>query len=103
LLNGLAWVFYHWGYEFAFRGFLFFPLVEIWGFEVALGINVALYSLAHIFKGPGESFGAFFLGIGFCFVAYYTNSFYLPFLFHCILALGNDIKAIKAHPEMDFE
>ena len=102
-LNILAWSLYLWGYEFAFRGFLLFPLIPLWGLGPVILLNSALYGLAHIFKGPGESFGAFFLGILFCLIAVMTNSFYIPLVMHVIMAVGNDLKAVQAHPDMTFD
>jgi membrane protease YdiL (CAAX protease family) len=103
VLNIIAWSLYLWGYEFAFRGFLLFPLIPLWGLGPVILLNSALYGLAHIFKGPGESFGAFFLGILFCLIAVITNSFYIPFVIHVIMAVGNDLKAVQAHPDMSFD
>ena len=96
ILNILSWVLYLLGYEFMLRGLMFFTCLHAFGLIPAIIINSVIYSLIHIFKGKGEAFGAFFLGIVFCLLAYYTNSFLLPFILHVILAVGNDFKAIKA-------
>ena len=100
LVNGLSWSVYLIGYEIAFRGFLFFPLVKITGLLPAIMINCSLYSISHIPKGAGEAFGAFFLGIFFCVITYRTGSILIPVVLHIILAAGNDWKAILVNPEM---
>lgn len=94
-LNILSWSLYLLGYEFMLRGLLFFTCLHAFGLIPAIVINSVIYSLIHIFKGKGEAFGAFFLGIVLCLLAYYTNSFILPFILHVILAVGNDLKALK--------
>jgi len=99
-VNGLSWAVYLLGYEIAFRGFLFFPLVNAIGLLPAIMINCSLYSISHIPKGAGEAFGAFFLGIIFCMITYQTGSILIPVVLHTIMAAGNDWKAILVNPEM---
>ena len=100
--NSFFWCLYLLGYEFSFRGFLFFPLLQSMGLAAAIALNCALYALAHLYKGAGEAFGAFFLGIILCVIAWATGSFVIPLIVHIILALSNDYAAVAAHPEMSF-
>ncbi|HAF61279.1 MAG TPA: hypothetical protein DCK95_03020 [Anaerolineaceae bacterium] len=100
LINGLSWAIYLIGYEIAFRGFLFFPLVNAIGLFPAIMINCSLYSISHIPKGAGEAFGAFFLGIIFCVITYQTGSILIPVVLHILLAVSNDWKAMRVNPEM---
>ena len=93
--NAVSWTLYLLGYEFILRGMLFFSCVHAFGLVPAIVINSVIYSLIHIYKGKGEAFGAFFLGILLCLVAFHTNSFILPFVVHVILAVGNDLKALQ--------
>ena len=102
ILNGFFWILYLAAYEFAFRGFLLFPMILEYGFIMAVVINSSIYALAHIYKGPGEAFGAFFLGILLCIIAVATNSFIIPLIVHIILAIGNDMAAVAVNPEMEF-
>ena len=102
ILNALFWTLYLIGYEYAFRGYLLFPLVPELGLQGAVALNASLYALAHIYKGPSEAFGAFFLGIVFCLLALTTGSFVIPLLMHIIMAVGNDMKAVKLSHEMRF-
>ncbi len=95
LLNALTWSLYLLGYEFMLRGLLFFSCLAAFGLVPAIAINSTVYSLIHIFKGRQEAFGAFFLGIVLCLVAYYTNSFVIALVLHVILAVSNDLKAIR--------
>ena len=100
--NSLFWILYLVGYEFSFRGFLFFPLIPVMGLEATVAVNCALYALAHVYKGAGEAFGAFFLGILLCAIAYATGSFLVPLVVHIILALGNDYLAVAVSSERVF-
>ncbi len=102
LLNALFWTLYLIGYEYVFRGYLLFPLVPELGIDGAIALNASLYALAHIYKGPGEAFGAFFLGIIFCLIALATGSFLIPLVMHIIMALGNDMTAVNLSHEMRF-
>ena len=67
-------------------------------------ISVAFRSVpfSHISKGKGEAFGAFFTGILFCVIAYYSGSFIIPLVLHLVLAVGNDLKAIAINPLVQF-
>ncbi|MFW5715199.1 MAG: CPBP family intramembrane glutamic endopeptidase [bacterium] len=102
LLNALFWILYLIGYEYVFRGYLLFPLVAELGLNSTVALNASLYALAHIYKGPGEAFGAFFLGIIFCLIALATGSFLIPLIMHIIMALGNDMTAVNLSHEMRF-
>jgi len=96
IVNALFWSLYLLGYEFALRGFVFFSSIYAFGLWPAIIINSVIYSLIHIFKGPQEAFGAFFLGVLFCLITYYTNSFWIAFIIHALMAIINDIKAVNA-------
>lgn len=102
LVNGLFWIIYLLGYEFAFRGWLFFSCLHAFGLWPAIMINSAIYGLSHIPKGASEAFGALIMGVGFCLIAYFTNSFLIVLVLHILLAIGNDFKAIGANREMRF-
>ena len=98
--NALSWLLYLMGYEFAFRGLLLFSMIEIAGLPYAIATNTLLYSLAHLHKPLEESWGAIPLGIVLSLTAYHTSSVVIPLLLHTLLALGNDLQAIRAHPQM---
>jgi len=100
IINAGFWALYLLGYEFAIRGVVFFTSLYAFGLWPAIVINSVIYSLIHIFKGAKEAFGAFFLGILFCLITYYTNSFWIAFIIHVSLAVINDIKAVKASTEL---
>lgn len=102
ILNAAVWTLYLIGYEYVFRGYLLFPLVPELGVNGTVALNASIYALAHIYKGPSEAFGAFFLGIIFCMIALATGSFLIPVVMHIIMAVGNDMTAVSMSHEMDF-
>ena len=74
------------GYEFFFRGVLFFTLLEWNGLDVAIIITTLLYMLIHIFDTKGEFFGALPFGIILCLFSYFTNTIWAAFLIHITLS-----------------
>jgi len=96
IINAAFWAVYLLGYEFALRGMIFYTTFYAYGLFPALAINSFIYALIHIFKGPKEAFGAFFLGILLCLITYYTNSIWMALIIHIAMAVINDIKAVNA-------
>jgi len=99
ILSALSWLIYLFGYEFFFRGILWFLCFQAYGFWLASGINVLLYSLVHIPKGKGISLGAIPLGILFCFLSCYTGSFFPAFIIHSTMAISTEIFSAYQNPE----
>lgn len=95
----LAWCAYLLGYEFLFRGVLFFPLVDSIGVWPAIAVNIALYVTTHIPKGLDESIGAGPLGLVLCLITLQTGTIWVAFVVHVFLALSNSLFALKFHPE----
>lgn len=96
------WAIYLLGYEFLFRGFLFFPLIHTLGFGVAVAINVTFYTFSHIPKGLDETIGAFFLGIALCFITAYTQSIWVAVIAHIFMAWTNSLTALYFNTDMQF-
>jgi membrane protease YdiL (CAAX protease family) len=94
IINAWYWFLYLLGYEIGLRGFLFFALLGSFSLIQAVIINSVIYSLIHIFKGPKEAFGAFFLGVLFCFITYFTQSIWIASFIHVAMAVINDLQAI---------
>lgn len=94
----LAWCVYLIGYEFLFRGILFFPLVNTLGVWNAIAINIALYSATHIPKGLDETVGAAILGFILCLITLQTGTIWVALFAHIILALSNFLFALKFNP-----
>lgn len=95
----MAWCAYLLGYEFLFRGVLFFPLVDSIGVWPAIAVNIALYVTTHIPKGLDESIGAGPLGLVLCLITLHTGTIWVAFMVHVFLALSNSLFALKFHPE----
>ncbi len=98
--NALGWAAYLFGYEFLFRGILFFPLVPEIGLWPAIAVNIALYSATHIPKGLDETIGAIPLGLVLCILSILTGTIWIAFIVHVVMAWTNSFTALKHNPEM---
>lgn len=90
-LISTGWIIYLIGYEFMFRGILWFACFHAFGFVPAIIINVILYSLAHVNQGPTTTLGAIPAGIIFCSFSYITGSFILAFIAHSTMAVSYEL------------
>jgi hypothetical protein len=81
---------YYTGWEFVFRGILFFPLVETAGLVPALAFQTIASTLFHIGHPETEIFAA--LGAGFVFglIAWWTGSILYPILIHAAVGISTD-------------
>ena len=83
-----GWTIYILGYEFLFRGVLWFFCYSAFGFVPALIINVIIYSLAHLGQGPLMSAGSVPVGIILCLLAHISGTFLFPFIIHTTMAVS---------------
>lgn len=83
-----GWIVYILGYEFLFRGVLWFLCYQAFGFVPALIINLIIYFLAHIDQGPLMSIGSIPVGVLLCVFAFMSGSFILPFIIHATMAVS---------------
>jgi|GEM_PF-383052 len=74
------------GWEFFFRGFIFFGYQEKFG-DHALWLQAVPFALAHLGKPAVETLTTLFGGFLFGLVARRTRSFLYPFLIHLFVAL----------------
>ncbi len=100
--NSLSWVFYLAGYEIILRGFLLFPSLQSLPLAIAILLNLILYSLAHLPKGPKETLGSIPFGLLLCILTAITGNIWNAFVIHATLAVSNDFYSIKANPRMLF-
>lgn len=91
VLAASGWLVYLLGYEFIFRGVLWFVCYNAYGFRIALGINIFLYSAVHIPKGKLVTLGSIPVGALFCFLAYKTGSFLPAFFIHSAMAISGEL------------
>lgn len=99
-LSALSWITYLAGYEFMFRGFLLFSCLESFGYWPAIIINISLYSLIHLPKGPTETVASVFFGFILSYLSIELGSFWFALFIHITLALTNEWFSISFHPEM---
>jgi membrane protease YdiL (CAAX protease family) len=91
VLSVSLWVLYILGYEFLFRGVLWFLCYEAFGFWPALVINLLLYFLVHLPQGKFMALGALPVGIVLCLLSQLTGSFIAAFLIHSLIAVLTDL------------
>jgi membrane protease YdiL (CAAX protease family) len=73
------------GWEFFFRGFLLFSLVDICG-PYAILFQAVPFTLAHFGKPYIETVSCVFGGVAFGYVAWKTRSFLYPYFIHLFLS-----------------
>jgi membrane protease YdiL (CAAX protease family) len=100
LISAISWILFLIGYEFLFRGFLLNASLDLMNPLPAFALNVALYALAHAYKGPGETYGSIPVGIVLCYLTLITGNIWCAVILHSIMALSNEWLSIRAHPEM---
>lgn len=83
-------VLYYTAWEFLYRGVLFFPLLNSFGFLPALAITTALSTLHHIGHPKSEILGALLAGVVFSFIALLTRSFLYSVAIHAMVGVSND-------------
>lgn len=101
LLSSISWVIFLTGYEFLFRGFLFYSALTLLPPWSAIALNCSLYAFAHLYKGPGEAFGAIPLGILLCYITLLTGNIWSAVIIHSIMALSNEWYSIRFNREMN--
>ncbi len=89
LVSVSGWLLYILGYEFLFRGILWFACYAAFGFWIAFAINIILYASAHLDQGRFMTVGAIPFGALLCFITFLTGSFLFAFLIHSWLAVNN--------------
>lgn len=100
LLSVSAWLLYILGYEFLFRGVLWFLCSEAFGFWPAMLINLLLYSLVHLPQGNLVALGTLPVGIILCLLSQLTGSFIPAFLIHSLIAVLTDLFSLYHNPEV---
>lgn len=100
IISALTWILYLFAYEFTFRGFLFFSLIEPLGLMPAIAVNTCIYALVHVPKSFREAVGSIPLGIILCLAVWKTDTFMVAFISHCFLALSNEWLSLYHHPSM---
>ena len=103
LLTAAGWIIYIFGYEFLFRGVLWFLVYGAFGFWPALIINIFLYSLVHLPQGKLMTAGAIPIGLIFCFLSHLTGSFFPSFLIHTSMSVSTEFSSLYHNPEFHFQ
>jgi len=81
---------YYSAWEFLYRGVLFFPLLNGFGFLPAMAITTALSTLHHIGHPKPEIVGAVFAGVIFSCIALLTRSILYSIAIHAMVGVSSD-------------
>ena len=100
LANLISWAVYLVGYEFLFRGVLFFPLLEEIGLWPAIAVNLSLYTGSHVPYGLKITLPTIPLSIVLCLLSAQTGTIWIAFLVHLAITWTNSLTGIKYNPEM---
>ena len=102
-ISSMGWMLYLLGYEFIFRGVLLFLCIPVMGVWPSIVLNVSLYALVHLPKGPRETIASIPMGLILCLLTLKTGTIWVAYFSHVILALSNEYLSIHFHPEMKLE
>ncbi len=100
VVSGLTWIAFLLAYEFLFRGFLLYASLAVMHPWPAIVLNIALYSFAHFYKGPDETFGTVPVGFILCYITLVTGNIWSAVILHSVMALSNEWFSLRANPEM---
>ena len=98
--SSFSWVMYLTGCEFMFRGYLLFPLSELWGPWPAVIVSTLLYSLSHFHKGKGELLLCLPAGVLMGWMTLQTGSMAHALFGHVVLAWFNTAYNVSVKPEL---
>jgi membrane protease YdiL (CAAX protease family) len=91
LVVELFYLLYYLGWEFLFRGFMFFGLEERHGALLAILVQMIPSTIVHIGKPATESFAAIAAGLAFGYLAVRTRSILYPLLLHAAVGISTDV------------
>ena len=91
ILYELCYAAYYFGWEFFFRGFMLFGLVDAFGAVNAVRIQTIPSTLAHIGKPTPEIIAAVAAGLAFGAIALRTRSILYVFLLHWLIGVMLDV------------
>jgi membrane protease YdiL (CAAX protease family) len=81
---------YYTAWEFLYRGILFFPLLNAFGFVPAVAITTAISTLHHLGHPDSEIWAAFAGGLIFGLIAFLTDSVFYGIAIHGMLGVFDD-------------
>jgi membrane protease YdiL (CAAX protease family) len=86
-------------YEIWFRGYFFHDLIVVLPIPIAIGINIILYALIHIFNSKKEAISSLGFGLFICLIVLSFGGVWPAILIHLSLSLGYEIGFIVLLPK----
>jgi len=96
--NAAAWALYLAAYEFFFRGFFLWSMIDAFGVWPAIFITTAVYVAVHLPKNAGEALGCIPMGVAFAWMSIVTGSVIAPILVHLLIASSAETFAVLYSP-----
>jgi membrane protease YdiL (CAAX protease family) len=100
LHNAMSWVAYLLAYEWLFRGLFLMSAAAVLPMWTAILLTTSLYAIAHIPKGLKETVGAMPLGVLLGYLTLQTNTLWIAWGIHVVLALSNSYLSLYYQPDM---
>jgi len=100
IVSALTWILYLIGYEFIFRSLLLGTWLNALGAPTAIALNICIYALVHLPKGPKEALGSIPMGLILCLLVMAMHSFWPAVFLHVSLALSNEWFSFHFQPNM---
>jgi membrane protease YdiL (CAAX protease family) len=103
IVSTVTYVFYFFGYESLYRGFLLFGLRRYTGNWIAIVMSMAFTAFTHIRAPRHLLLGSVVTGFIFPYVCLATESIRLIFMLHCLIGIGMDILCIRTRARVEPE
>lgn len=98
--NIVSWSAYLLAYEWLFRGLFLMTAATVLPSWTAILLTTSLYAIAHIPKGIKETIGAIPLGLLLGYLTLQTQTLWIAWGVHVVLALSNSFFSLYYHPGM---
>ncbi|MDX1672328.1 MAG: CPBP family intramembrane glutamic endopeptidase [Balneolaceae bacterium] len=93
--NTAVWSIYLFSYEFLMRGLILFSCIALFGVVPAIIINCLIYAGVHLPKDYKEALGSLPFGAVLCLFAVHTQSIWILFILHLLLALAMEWQVVS--------
>jgi len=103
IISTVTYVFYFFGYESLYRGFLLFGLRRYTGNWIAIVVSMAFTAFTHIRAPRHLLLGSVVTGFIFPYVCLATESIRLILVLHCLIGIGMDVLCIRTRARVELE
>ncbi len=101
IFSTVTYVFYFFGYESLYRGFLLFGLRRYTGDWIAIVVSMVFTAFTHIRAPRHLLLGSVVTGFIFPYVCLATESIRVIFVLHCLIGIGMDVLCIRTRARVE--